>query len=649
MIKNGALLGRAVRDPHRRLERRARPAGRRLRSRLRHQPVRLRLLHGAGSPAHNRVSRFTANGDVAAAGSEVVILELNNLSGATNHNGGAIHFGPTASSTSRSATTPTGPTRRRWPTGSARSCASTPTAPSRPTTRSSAPATGDNRAIWALGLRNPFTFAFQPGTGPDVHQRRRPEHLGGDQRRHRGRELRLADHRGRRPVEPELPQPALRLPARRRHVPRAARSPAARSTTRADRAVPRRLRRRLLLRRLLRRLDLALSTRRSGAAPAEFATGISAARSTCRSPTTAASTTWRAATGARVPRPEHRQPGAGDHGPARRRQTVTVGQPGDLHRRRLRHGAAHLPVAAQRRRTSRARPRPRYTLASAQLADNGARFRCRVSNTLGTRHQQRGHARPSPRTRRPRRTITQPRGGHPLHRGRHHQLRRHGHRPRGRRPFPPAPSPGRWTSTTTRTPIRSCRRPRGSTSGSFTIPTLGRDGGQRLVPHPPDRAPTRAASPTRSSATSRRGRRTSPCRRARAGLQLLLDGQPLTAPSTFTGVAGIVRSLEAVSPQTARRHDLRVRVVVGRRGARARHLDARPRTRPTPRPSAWSRDPPLTCPASPVPPDGELHDDGERRAARPGTGWRSTRRARPTTHGSEPSSTSRCRGRRRST
>lgn len=26
-------------------------------------------------------------------------------------------------------------------------------------------ATGNNRAIWALGLRNPFTFGFQPGTG----------------------------------------------------------------------------------------------------------------------------------------------------------------------------------------------------------------------------------------------------------------------------------------------------------------------------------------------------------------------------------------------------------------------------------------------------------------------------------------------------
>ena len=42
---------------------------------------------------HNRVSRFTANGNVAVAGSETIILELNNLSGATNHNGGALHVG----------------------------------------------------------------------------------------------------------------------------------------------------------------------------------------------------------------------------------------------------------------------------------------------------------------------------------------------------------------------------------------------------------------------------------------------------------------------------------------------------------------------------------------------------------------------------
>jgi glucose/arabinose dehydrogenase len=47
-----------------------------------------------GSPAHNRLSRFTANGDAALAGTETILLELNALGSATNHNGGAIHFRP---------------------------------------------------------------------------------------------------------------------------------------------------------------------------------------------------------------------------------------------------------------------------------------------------------------------------------------------------------------------------------------------------------------------------------------------------------------------------------------------------------------------------------------------------------------------------
>src|SRR5207244_11876456 len=46
-----------------------------------------------GTPAHNRVVRFTANDDVALTGSRVIILELNPLSTAINHNGGALHFG----------------------------------------------------------------------------------------------------------------------------------------------------------------------------------------------------------------------------------------------------------------------------------------------------------------------------------------------------------------------------------------------------------------------------------------------------------------------------------------------------------------------------------------------------------------------------
>src|SRR5262249_3312339 len=53
------------------------------------------IYYTATTPAiHNRVSRFTANGDVVLAGSETVLLDIDNLSSATNHNGGAIHFGP---------------------------------------------------------------------------------------------------------------------------------------------------------------------------------------------------------------------------------------------------------------------------------------------------------------------------------------------------------------------------------------------------------------------------------------------------------------------------------------------------------------------------------------------------------------------------
>ncbi len=50
----------------------------------------------ATAPIHNRVSRFTAdatNPDVAEAGSETVLFELDNLSAASKHNGGGLHFG----------------------------------------------------------------------------------------------------------------------------------------------------------------------------------------------------------------------------------------------------------------------------------------------------------------------------------------------------------------------------------------------------------------------------------------------------------------------------------------------------------------------------------------------------------------------------
>ncbi len=114
--------------------------------------------------AHNRVSRFTANGNVAVSGSELILVELDGHS-ASNHNGGAIHFGldgrlyiatgdNASGSNSQTLANRHGKLLRINPDGSI------PT--DNPFYGS---ATGVNRSIWALGLRNPFTFSVQPGTG----------------------------------------------------------------------------------------------------------------------------------------------------------------------------------------------------------------------------------------------------------------------------------------------------------------------------------------------------------------------------------------------------------------------------------------------------------------------------------------------------
>ena len=121
-------------------------------------------------PIHNRVSRFTANGNVAVAGSETVILELNNLSAATNHNGGAIHFGPDGKlyvGVGENANAANAQTVANRLGKLLRINADGTIPPDNPTSFPgiAGTPTGDNQAIWAVGLRNPYTFAFQPGTG----------------------------------------------------------------------------------------------------------------------------------------------------------------------------------------------------------------------------------------------------------------------------------------------------------------------------------------------------------------------------------------------------------------------------------------------------------------------------------------------------
>jgi len=117
------------------------------------------------TPAHNRVSRFIANGDVAVAGSETILMELPNLSTATNHNAGAIHFGPDGDLYVAVGDNANGNNAQSFSTRLGKMLRITSSGAIPTDNPFFNTTTGDNRSIWALGLRNPFTFAFQPGTG----------------------------------------------------------------------------------------------------------------------------------------------------------------------------------------------------------------------------------------------------------------------------------------------------------------------------------------------------------------------------------------------------------------------------------------------------------------------------------------------------
>jgi putative heme-binding domain-containing protein len=119
---------------------------------------------------HHRISRFTASGDVAVAGSEKILFEGDDqtkLGGSipAGHQGGAVHFGgdgklyvsigeQTAGAPAQDLHSLLGKMLRINPDATI------------PADNPFASTTSRKyRAIWALGLRNPFTFAVQAGTG----------------------------------------------------------------------------------------------------------------------------------------------------------------------------------------------------------------------------------------------------------------------------------------------------------------------------------------------------------------------------------------------------------------------------------------------------------------------------------------------------
>ncbi|HEY5745435.1 MAG TPA: PQQ-dependent sugar dehydrogenase [Chryseolinea sp.] len=113
---------------------------------------------------HNRITRFTANGDVALAGSASIVIDLDPLSSATNHNGGAMHFGKdgklyvaigenATGANAQNLETYHGKLLRLEKDGSA------------PTDNPFTTGSEHKKRIWAYGLRNPFTFSVHPETG----------------------------------------------------------------------------------------------------------------------------------------------------------------------------------------------------------------------------------------------------------------------------------------------------------------------------------------------------------------------------------------------------------------------------------------------------------------------------------------------------
>ena len=116
----------------------------------------------AAAPVRNRVSRFVANGNVVSPGSETVLIETENLDGSV-HNGGALYFwgghlyittGDSGNGdNSQNLGKKLGKILRINPDGTI------------PASNPFINVAGVHPAIWAYGLRNPFTAAIQPTTG----------------------------------------------------------------------------------------------------------------------------------------------------------------------------------------------------------------------------------------------------------------------------------------------------------------------------------------------------------------------------------------------------------------------------------------------------------------------------------------------------
>ena len=526
------------------------------------------VYYTATSPTiHNRVSRFTANGNVAVAGSEFVLLDLPTLS-ATNHNGGAMHFGldgklyiavgdNAVGSNSQTLANPLGKMLRVNTDGTI------------PTDNPFFTQTTGHQPR-DLGARACATRSRSPSS------RRRAGCSSTTSGRTRGKRSTRAPpapttagprQKARRPIRAFVtPVYCVHATAAARF--RAARSPAARST----RACP----------RSSRPSTWATTSSPTTAPAGSISSTTPAASSSTRSPLAsrlpstwrsdprAASTTSRAESSGVVVRINFtgsQAPAITQH-PANR--TVSVGQSASF----TVAASGAPPLSYQWQRSGApisGATSATYVLPTTTLSDNGAQFRAVVTNASGTATSNAAtltvvaNQPPVP-------TIITPASGALYSAGTtlaysgsatdpedgavpaqrftwridfHHDAHTH--------PFVAPVS--------------------GSTSGSAQIPAVGHT--ETTVWYRVHLTVSDSAGLTATTFRDVQPRKVNLTLAANpSGAALTLDGQPVTAPFTFTSVVGVQRIIGATSPVTVGNKTSRLHVVVRRRRADAHHHDA---------------------------------------------------------------------------
>jgi hypothetical protein len=401
-------------------------------------------------------------------------------------------------------------------------------------------ATGQNRAIWALGLRNPFTFSFQPGTGRmfinDVGQNTWEEINDGIAGSNYGwptTERPTSDPRFRSPIfygHGSSGTTGCAITGGAFYNPPAAQFPAAYVGDYffADYCSG-----------WIRKLDPA-----NGNTVMDFATGAASPVDLTVASDGSLYYLTRGSGGSvfRVTYTASQAPTITTH-PAS--QTVSVGRPATVSVSAS--GSPPLSFQWQRNGVDIAgATSASYTIASAQAADNGARFRARVTNSAGSATSNEAILTVTP-NQPPTAAITAPAAG-TLYRGGDTIA----YAGTGTDPEDGTLAGSRFTWRVDfhhADHVHPFVQPTsGATGGSFTIPTVGHT--ESNVWYRIHLTVTDSGGLTSSTFRDVSPRvvqiqlATNP-----AGLQLRLDGQPVTTPFSFTGVVGIERVLEAVSPQ----------------------------------------------------------------------------------------------------